>query len=130
MVDLMVTAAVIGIVSAVALPSFQVRSLRVHRVEAKAELLQIASVLERCFARFSDYDHADCRAQIALPRVLASGRYVISTAALDAERYQLQAVPQGKQVADQECGTLLIDSSGIRTVSASATQAAARCWAP
>jgi type IV pilus assembly protein PilE len=130
MVDVMVTAAVIGIVSAIALPSFRSSSLRVHRVEAKAELLQAASALERCFARFNDYDHADCRAQVALPRVLPSGRYLISATAVSDEHFQLQAVPQGKQAADRECGTLLIDSAGIRSVSAGATQVAARCWSP
>ena len=130
LVDLLLGSAVVGVIAAAALPSYQQYTLRAQRGEARNELLQSAAALERCFGLHGAYNHPACASIAGLPRTLASGHYLLSVAAADVSNYRLTAVPQGAQAKDEECRSFSLDSSRHQGVSEDASRSANYCWAP
>ena len=128
----MVVAAIIGILSAVAIPSYTEYVRRSQRAEARTILLEAAQFMQRFYSANDRYDRTRAGAAVTLPdglqSVPASGaaRYVISLSAVSATAYTLQASPRGTMAADK-CGTLTFNSVGRRDV-ANATDTAADCW--
>lgn len=55
LIELMIVVAVIGILAAVALPSYRSYIVRAARVEAQAELLEMASLQEKIFLNSNSY---------------------------------------------------------------------------
>lgn len=110
LIELMVVIVIIGILAAVAYPSFQNQVRKSRRADGKAALLETAQELERCYTRFSSYDHADC--DVALPADSAEGYYEISAPVLDATTFTLEAAPQNDQVNDTACGELRLTHTG------------------
>jgi type IV pilus assembly protein PilE len=133
LIELMIAVAIVGILVAVAVPSYRGYVIRGSRADAKAELMEASQELEKCFTRYGRYDDANCVVFANLGagggRLSEAGRYLISLAAnADPEdTYVLQAEPQGGQVADADCGTLLIDQTGRRDVSVDGADLTV-CW--
>eukprot|EP01136_Pigoraptor_vietnamica_P013455 Opistho-1_new@54474 len=91
LIEVMIVVAVIGILSAIALPSYNEYVLRSHRANARAALLQAAQWLERAATAQGSYPAA-----AAIPAgVLAveGGRYVVTLPVLTAGTYTLRATP-------------------------------------
>lgn len=128
LMELLTVVVVIGILSAISVPTYRSYVIRAQRTEAKNALMSTAGALERCFTRFNAYDDAGCAAAGALPQALAEGHYEIQADTLDAGRFVLHAVPQGGQEEDAECQTLTLDSRSVRGVAGGATKDAAFCW--
>jgi len=129
LVELMIAVAIVGILAAIAYPSYRQQVLRGARTDGKAELLRAAQDLEKCFTRFGAYNSGNCDAFDDLSdegRPSENRRYQISLANADATTYLLQAVPQGGQVQDELCGTLQIDQSGLRDQTGEGE--VAQCW--
>ena len=55
LIELMIVVAVIGILAAVAFPSYRQYIIRASRVEAQAELLELASLQEKIFLNSNGY---------------------------------------------------------------------------
>ena len=55
LIELMIVVAVIGILAAVALPSYRSYVVRAARVEAQAEMLELASLQEKIFLNSNSY---------------------------------------------------------------------------
>ena len=55
LIELMIVVAVIGILAAVALPSYRQYIIRAARIEAQTELLELASLQEKIFLNFNTY---------------------------------------------------------------------------
>lgn len=125
LVELMVTLAIIAIISAVAVPLYTTYSERTYRTEAQSDLLAAAQALERFAAvNFSYEDSADTdadgagdadagplAADIYQPRADTQGRYVFTIAAA-AGTFTLTATPQAGPMADD--GVMTIDEAGNR----------------
>ena len=128
LMELLIAMVVVGILAAIAIPSYRSYVIRVQRTEAKSALLATAGALERCFTRFNAYDDEDCAAAQELPRTLAEGRYQIQAPTLTAGSFVLHAVPQAGQTEDAECRTLTLDNRNERGVAGGATRDAQHCW--
>ncbi len=130
LIELMIAVAIVGILAAIAVPSYQAQVVRSARTDAKAELMEASQELEKCFTRYGVYDDPRCAVFTALNgagRLSEAGRYQISLASATPNAYQLRAVPQGGQVADNaKCGNLLLDQTGARTQSVMPPPAP--CW--
>ncbi|MEJ8850506.1 type IV pilin protein [Variovorax rhizosphaerae] len=129
----MIVVAVIGILSAIALPSYQEYIRRGHRAEARAGLLQAAHWLERVATARGTYlttDEAATNFPAALQEV-PSKRYAISLEATDAQGagYTLTATPQNGQAGDK-CGAFTLTQAGARGLSATTASAelVTDCW--
>lgn len=131
LVELMIVVAIVGILAAIAYPSYRQYTLRGNRTEGKVELQEVAQELEKCYTRFGQYNSANCAVYADLidgtPRPSEGARYLISFAAPAArDSYRLQAVPQAGQMDDTRCGTLFVDETGARRVSADPPDP--KCW--
>ncbi len=129
LMELMIVMVVVGILAAIAVPSYRDSVVRTNRTEAKVALQNAASALERCLSRFNAYDHPSCpiATQLGATYTTESARYVISAATLNAGQFTLVATPQGAQASDDSgCGNLTLDQSSVR--GRSGTRPIATCW--
>lgn len=123
LIELMIVVAIIGILAAVALPSYQNYVLNSRRAAAQACLLELAQFMERHYTANLTYATAtlpqtQCRTDLAATYTFS----LTTTPATTATTFTLQAVPAGAQSADTRCGTLTVNSAGVRGA------AAATCW--
>ena len=125
LIELLIVVVIIGILAAIAYPSYQQQVRKTRRADGKAALLETAQQLERCYTRFARYDDGNC--DVALPANSPEDFYVISANALDASSFTLDATPQGDQANDATCGTLRLTNTGIQG-SQGADADANDCW--
>lgn len=121
-VELIMVIAAIGILVAIALPSYQRYLLRVHRTEAVGALMDLAQCQERWFAQNGRFDTTRC-----IPETL--DRYTIRIEPKDnteAFAYTAWADPTGSQV-DDECGSLGLDQTGLRQAAGDGADVG-HCW--
>lgn len=128
LIELMVVVAVIGILSAIAIPAYGNYRIRVNRTDAKRDLMALASQLERCFTRGNDYtieaagSDEDC---VDLPQTNAEGTYRVD-GVITANTYTLTATPLAGQTRDAKCARFTLNQAGVQGVTGTATAAA--CW--
>ena len=123
LIELMITVAIVGILSAIAYPSYQQYLLRANRADAKAILMESAQFMERYFTTNNTYVGATVLSAVAPKGAsVSSKKYDISfTDDPTASAYTLQAEPAGSQDNDT-CGTLTLSSTGAQTPTT------AGCW--
>lgn len=118
LIEVIIVVAIIGILAAVAYPSYQESIRRSARADVQSDMMELAQVSERFFTANNRYDQTRVGAPFALPfaqspRTGANPRYNINfVSAAPGQTYLLQAVPVGAQAADT-CGTLSINQLGV-----------------
>jgi type IV pilus assembly protein PilE len=128
LIEVMITLVIVGVVTAIALPSYRSYILKSHRAEAVQALTQYQSMIERCYAQNLVYN-GTCYAALSFPVNSTNGYYSIGTTNMGAATYTLTATAQNAQAADGTCLTFTIDQTNTRTVTPAATPAAT-CWNP
>lgn len=58
LIELIIAVAIIGIIAAVALPSYQSTVRKSNRAEAKTELMDVAQRLQRCYTVYAKFNDA------------------------------------------------------------------------
>jgi type IV pilus assembly protein PilE len=132
LIEMMITVAILGILAAVALPSYQSQMVRTRRAAATGCVMELAQFMERVYAANIRYDQ-DAGAATALPatpcRKDLNGIYTFSfdSGQPQARTYTLLAVPAGAQATrDADCGSLSINQANVKAISG--TKAVAQCW--
>lgn len=125
LMELMVVMAVIGILSAIAIPSYRAYMIRVNRTDAKRDLMAFSQRLERCFTRTNNYTDAACTVNFGAGIVNAEGTYSV-TAVMDANTYTLTATPVNGQAEDARCAAFTLNQAGVQGVTG--TSPALDCW--
>ncbi len=123
LIELMIVVAVIGILSAIAYPSYTQYVLRAKRGDAKAALLSVQLAEEKYRANNVSYGTL---AELGLDPMVSSDEYYDITipAAPTASAYSITATPKSPH-ADVYCTTLVINQNGDKTATGSDL---ANCW--
>lgn len=133
LIELLIVVAVIGILAAIAYPSYLEQIRQSRRADATAVLAEASQYMERFHTLNHRYDKTlDGTTVVALPTHLehapqdgGTAFYDLSIQAVDRDSYTLQAVPVNAQASDA-CGTLSLTHTGARSVSGSLSLE--RCW--
>lgn len=129
LIEVMIVVAIIGILSAIALPSYNEYIRRGHRTEARASLLQMAQWMERAATANGVYPTAtdNATAVAAALSSLQKDRYTL-TMASTTSTFTVTAAPKGAQVGDK-CGNYTLTQAGVRGAKDATTGAiVTECW--
>lgn len=123
----MIVVAIIGILAAVAYPSYRGFVMRSNRSDGKTALMRMAQNMERYFTVNNTYVGATVASSppaatdVWGSAISPDGFYTLSFAAAPtATAYTVRAVARGTQAQDTQCATLTLDQQGVKTP--------ADCW--
>ena len=124
LIEIVVVLALLAILAAFAMPSYQASVRKARRVEGKAFLHTLMMVQERHFASFNRYTADTGPKGLNLPKSSQPGGYYILFGldlSADAQWLKITVSPQGAQASDP-CGDLSLDSTGLYAASGSAAE--------
>lgn len=129
--ELMVSLAVMGVLAAVALPSFQAQQRQARRTDAQSALQQLQ--LDQARWRGQHDSHASDLPSLGWPSDRSpGGHYRIAIEQASSESYVLSATPLGAQAKDSACNPMRLQLLHTATVVLSSgpdlTADPGRCW--
>ena len=132
LMELMVAVTIIGILVAVALPSYNSHMISTRRAASTACVVEMAQFMERVYTTSMNYSKDANNVATALPNSSCRNDlepfYTLSFVATE-QTYTLTATPLGPQLQDTNCGVLTLDQAGTRTAAGSAAIDKVReCW--
>jgi len=125
LIEILIVVAIIGVLAAIGIPSYQDSVRKSKRADGKSGLVDAASRLEQYYLDNKSYtkDMNELGYNALTGVDTPDKRYKMSVDANPcgniAACYTVTAIPQGDQINDS-CGTLTLNSSGIKTPS--------ECW--
>jgi type IV pilus assembly protein PilE len=131
LIEMMIAVAIVGIIAAIALPSYQASVRKSNRAEAKTELMDVAQRLQRCYTLYASFNNASCgvygTVSTAPGYITRGGQYYKITIGVPnagdppATNYRLTATAdKTPQTLDIGCLELTLDHTGAK--------APAACW--
>lgn len=139
LVELMITVAVIGILAAIAYPSYTQYIVRANRSAAQSFMFSVANKQEQYILDARTYAGTLDELNMTAPAEI-SGKYTITvsctmptatgncTAAAGTPAYLITGTPTGSQLSnDTKCGVLTLNQTGTKTKSGTAG-AVTDCW--
>ncbi|KQU85428.1 pilus assembly protein PilE [Variovorax sp. Root318D1] len=129
LIELMVTVAIVGILAAIAYPSYTSYIVRSNRSAAQGYMLEVSSLQQRYLLDARTYAADLATLNSSVPSHVSSN-YTVTTplkTGTTLPGFTVTATPIGSQLArDTACGTLTIDEAGTKT--ASGSRGVAGCW--
>ena len=137
--ELMIVVAIVGILAAIAYPSYQESVRKTRRADARAGMVELAQWMERFYTENHRYDQTNDATPVAVspptkltqsPKEGTTKYYNITLSNLAQNTFTINAAPiSGGAQADDKCGTLTLKHTGERNVSGAHTGVTADdCW--
>lgn len=128
--ELMITVAIIGILAAVAFPSYSRYIARANRTAVQSYMYTLSNKQEQYMLDARSYASNVTALKVTEPKEV-TGKYVVTvTSDMTATppTYLITATPQGSQaVQDAACGTLTLNQVGTKTKSGTGS-GVSDCW--
>jgi len=134
LIEVMIVVVIISILATLALTSYGSYIRKARRADAKADLLELAQLIERNYTESNSFavdalNNAYALEYNASPQtggqVFYTLQFPVGTPPT-ATTYTIEAVPVGSQTNDVRCMTLRINQTGAKTTSGPG--GAAECW--
>ncbi|KAB0629312.1 type IV pilin protein [Acinetobacter gandensis] len=111
LIELMIVVVILGILAAIAYPSYTGYQERGKRVEAQTVLLDIAQQMSAYKVAHGNYDNASSASFVTakIPSTGTENYSVVLTVSADKHSWTLEAIPANSMV---NTGALTLDSSG------------------
>jgi type IV pilus assembly protein PilE len=142
LIELMIVVVIVGILAAVAYPSYRQYGIRTKRAAATADLMELAQFMEREFTSSGRYGDDDdtLRDGVELPFDQSpqddnNPAYDLTLSAVSPTAFTLSATPTGTH-EDPQCGILTLNNAGVKCIQAGAScsnvtaqqEAVSDCW--
>jgi len=144
LMEIMIVVGIVGVLAAIAIPSYQESVRKSRRAEARGQLLEVAQYMQRFYSQNDSFAKSKDGTAVTIPSDLAR---VPRTAAAGAQSYdisfatpangatnpslasfQIQAVRRtGGPMASDKCGDFTLENTGLRGV-LNASDTVANCW--
>lgn len=121
LIEIMIVVAILGILAAIAVPSYLQYLLEGRRVDATAALMSIESAQEK--HRVSNPSYTATLADLGIAAASPEGNYTLAITAADATSYTATATAIGSQASDAGCTTITLSMSA-----GSSNKTPANCW--
>jgi type IV pilus assembly protein PilE len=124
LIELMIAVAIIGILTAIALPSYQENVRKSRRADGKAALLGLANAMERHFTEANTYKNSagsiGTPTDTGTPYIYtadsgAANYYDLNIFAAGDSSYEIRAEPKNGQSSDK-CGKLTLTHLGVKNI--------------
>ncbi|MGM9486414.1 type IV pilin protein [Ideonella sp. YS5] len=135
LVEMMIVVAIIGILAAIAYPSYTEQVRRSKRSEAQTGILEVSQYLQRYYMAQNTFTGADADTVFKdphwdrIPRDLGRAQtYSVSLeniASSNGLSYKIRATPVAGEDSDPRCGSLTLDDKGYKDNS---THNVSECW--
>ena len=133
LIEMIVVMAIIGILFAIAAPTYRRSVLKSNRSDAQITLTRLATLEERYYFRENNYtgSFADIvnGATAGQPISSDDGNYSIALTLLGGGTgWSMTATAVGNQLKDTDCRTFTLTSLGAKTATNSSNAANSACW--
>ena len=122
LIEMLIVVAVIGVLTAIAYPSYQSHVLKGHRTQAMGDMIKIQLALEESYTQNSAYDFTIVSGGSCSFCDTDKDRYIFTITPKTAD-YIITATAQTKQENDTDC----LDNK-ILTLNSNSKGSPERCW--
>ena len=131
LLELMAVVVVIGVLAAIAVPSYRQYTMRAQRTEAKAALMQLQTNQERFY--LTNRTYSDDPDELGFTGdVTERGAYALTIVGADAAGYTATATPRAggdiDMMRDVQCTSFSVTAQGERLATGSDGGGGANCW--
>ncbi|HTR01530.1 MAG TPA: type IV pilin protein [Candidatus Acidoferrum sp.] len=133
MIELLITMAIVGLLAAIAIPTYRQSVLKSNRADAKITLTRLATLEEKYYFRENNYtanftDIISGLTGTVTTTTSDKGYYSIALTTTGTTAWTMVATATGNQLLDTDCKTFTLTNTGSKTATNSSNAANTSCW--